>query len=494
MWLIKPLSSIFCLCFCICLLPIISFSQTVIAFHTDTADLVTRNEEKIRIDKIFITGNEKTKDYVIRREIDLHEGEVIKFGELEEMLLKDRQRIFNTRLFQKVETTAIPISDNLYDIIFEVSERWYAVPSPILKFVDRNFMDWWKNHNLDFSRVNYGGKFTHYNFRGRREKLSLGAQFGYTRSLHASYHIPYIDKSRINGLGFTIQYAEYKNIPLHTRNHYRRFIDVKDDDVNMLDGRNLREVYNAGVYFTRRPSFYNTHTVMLSFFANHIADPVLERNPYYLLTGNNSMRYFQLGYNFRRDMRDVFAYPLKGFMINVEATKRGLGIYNDVNLFSTTATYNHHVPLSKRLFFSNSFNGRISTPQKQPYLLLTGLGYGPFYVRGFEEYVIEGQHYLLNKTELKFELFKEDIALGRLMPLKQFSHFPFAVYPKILFDVGYVMMPDSYSTNDFLANKPIWSLGTGLDFVSFYDMVMRLEISRTSLRQNVFGLHFTAGI
>lgn len=477
-----------------CLLPLLSFSQTVISFNADSAEIASRSEDIIQIDNIFITGNDKTKDYVIRREISINQGERIQFGKLEELLLKERQRIFNTHLFQKVETTVIPISEDVYDVLFEVSERWYAVPSPILKFVDRNFMDWWKNHNLDFSRINYGGKFIHYNFRGRREKLSLSAQFGYTRSLSGSYYIPYIDKSRMNGMGFSMQYAEFKNVPLQTVNHLREFIDVKDNDVIIAEGRNLRKTFSAGAYFTRRPSFYNTHTVSLSFNSHYIADPVLERNPDYLLTGNNNMRYFQLGYKFRRDLRDVFAYPLNGFMIDVETVKRGLGIFNDVNLFSATATYNHHLPMGKGFYFSNSFNGRVSAPQKQPYLMLTGLGYGPTYVRGFEEYVIEGQHYLLNKTELKFELIKENIPLGGLMPLKQFSHFPIALYPKILLDAGYVFMPDYYANNSLLANKPIWSVGTGLDFVSFYDMVVRMEVSRTSYRQTIFGLHFAAGI
>lgn len=466
-------------------MPLWSFSQTVISFPTDSVATPDKEKQMVQIDRIFIHGNKKTKEYVIRREISLDEGEVVSIAELESILKEDRQRIFNTRLFQKVETTAIPLSDNLYDVLIEVSERWYVVPVPIFNLVDRNFNDWWENQERDLSRVNLGAKFTHYNFRGRREKLSLVAQFGYTRSLLAQYYVPYIDKTRKNGMGISLQYASNSNIPLQTIEHKRIFID---------DNKPLREVYGAALNFTRRASFYNTHTATLSFFSNFIADTVLAKNTKYLLTGNNSMRYFALGYNFRRDLRDVFSYPLRGFLINADVTKRGLGIFNDLNMFSVEATYNHHVPLSNKFFFSNSFTGRISTPQKQPYYLLTGMGYGGKLIRGFELYVIEGQHLLLNKTELKYELLKEEIALGGVMPLEQFRHFPFAVYPKVFLDAGYVFMPIPYPSNERLTNRPLWGGGAGLDMVSFYDFVFRMEYSFNSLGQQGFFLHFTAGI
>lgn len=470
---------------CFFFMPRLAFPQTVISFPADSASQPDKERQMVQIDKIFVHGNKKTKEYVIRREVSLEEGEVVSLAELEDILKEDRQRIFNTRLFQKVETTAIPLSDNLYDVLIEVSERWYVVPVPIFNLVDRNFNDWWENQERDLSRVNLGAKFTHYNFRGRREKLSLVAQFGYTRSMLAQYYVPYIDKTRKNGMGISLQYATNNNIPLRTTEHKRIFID---------DEKPLREVYGASLNFTRRASFYNTHTASLSFFSNYIADTVLALNPDYLMTGNNMLRYFSLSYNFRRDLRDVFSYPLRGFLINADVTKRGLGIFNDLNLFSVEATYNHHVPLNNKFFFSNSFTGRISAPKAQPYHLLTGMGYGGKYIRGYELYVIEGQHLLLNKTELKYELFKEDIALGGVMPLEQFRHLPFAVYPKLYLDAGYVFMPVSYPSNELLVNRPLWGGGAGLDVVSFYDFVFRMEYSFNSLGERGFFLHFTAGI
>ena len=444
----------------------------------------------VKIDKIFITGNKKTKDFIIKRELSIEEGKMVAYEDLEEILRKDRQKISNTRLFVKVEITALPLSNHLYDVLIEVSERWYVIPSPIFQLADRNFNDWWVNQNRDISRVNLGFKFTHYNFRGRSEKLSLLAQFGYARNFAASYYVPYIDRTRKNGMGLNFSYSEFTNVPVHTIGHKREFIGIEE-----LERKEpLRENYSVGLTFTRRASFYNSHSAFLSFNSNHVADTILKLNPNYLLTGNSSLRHFNLSYYFRRDLRDAINYPLKGFMVVAGAAKRGLGIYNDINLFSISASYNHHFPLGKKFYFSNAFSGRLSTPSKQPYQYLTGIGYGGEVIRGYDLYVIEGQHHFLNKTELKFQILKKDLSLGYLMPIEQFKYIPIAVYPKLFFDAGYVVTPQPYPTNERFTNIPLWGGGIGLDVVSFYDFVIRMEYAVNSHRERGFFLNFKAGL
>lgn len=474
---------VFCVSFLFAGLTAANAQVNVIPFKEDLAK-DTLVKHLVKIDKIFIKGNKKTKGYIIKRELSLEEGEVVAFEDLERILKEDRRKINNTRLFLQVEITAMPLSDRLYDLVIDVKERWYIVASPIFKLADRNFNDWWANQERDISRVNFGGKFTHYNFRGRGEKLALLAQFGYTRSFKGSYTIPYIDPTRKNGLGFSFVYAENTNIALRTTGHKREFFG---------EDRPLREIYAAGVTFSRRASFYNTHTAALSFYSNHLADTVLQLNPDYYLTGSNFLRYFNLSYNFRRDLRDSHAYPLRGFMINGYVNKMGLGIFNDINLFSAEATYRQYVPLGQKFFFSNAFTGRMSTPQFQPYELLSGLGYGG-YIRGYELYVIEGQHHLLNKSELKYQLLQKEFSLGKFMPLDQFRYASIAIYPKVFFDAGYVVMPIPYPTNEILTNKPIWGAGFGLDVISFYDFVFRTEVSFNSLGERGFFLDFAAGI
>ena len=55
------------------------------------------------ISQITIEGNKKTKDRVILREMDVAIGDTIKISDISKTLLRNRQYIFNTSLFQSVE-------------------------------------------------------------------------------------------------------------------------------------------------------------------------------------------------------------------------------------------------------------------------------------------------------------------------------------------------------------------------------------------------------
>ncbi|EMR03055.1 BamA/TamA family outer membrane protein [Cesiribacter andamanensis] len=439
----------------------------------------------LRIADIQIGGNEKTREYIIRREMSLHEGKLVAADELEELLAEDRKRITNTRLFVTVHTQLVPLGNNHVQVQIEVLERWYVVPVPIFSLADRNFNDWWTNQNRDMRRVNYGLKFNHYNFMGRAERMSVTAQFGFARSLRLAYYMPYIDKSRKNGLGFSALYFDNNNVALRTLNHKRIFLTN--------NGQEMRRTFGGSMTYTRRASFYNTHLLGASFYANTFADTVLRSNPEFHPQLQNDIRYFTLTYGFLREMRDNVSYPLRGFNISAYASKTGLGIFDDVNILEVDGTLGTHLPLAKRIFWSNTFNTRMSVAPKQPYYLMNGLGYGQKYVRGMELYVLEGQHHVLNKTELKWQMLNKEYNISRHMPLDQFSKIPLALYPKIFFDAAYVHMPNPQPGNDFLVNRPVWGTGIGLDIVSFYDFVLQLEYSMNSRMERGFFINMNRG-
>src|SRR5690606_41730575 len=62
-------------------------------------------------------------------------------------LIEDKNKLINTRLFNKVEIHLVEIDRFLVDLIIEVNERWYTFPIPILALSDRNFNDWIQNHD-----------------------------------------------------------------------------------------------------------------------------------------------------------------------------------------------------------------------------------------------------------------------------------------------------------------------------------------------------------
>ena len=140
---------------------------------------------------IVITGNKKTKDYIIKREMDIKPGDSILISTLTGRLQEMRENIYNTTLFVTVKVEPILLNAFECDIIVSVKERIYIFPIPQFQLVDRSFDEWWTKYNGSFSRVNYGIKFAHNNLSGRKDKLRLYVINGYTRNISASYNAPY---------------------------------------------------------------------------------------------------------------------------------------------------------------------------------------------------------------------------------------------------------------------------------------------------------------
>ena len=75
--------------------------------------------DRAHIENIIIRGNDKTKSYVIRREIPLEEGEVFSKAKIYEGMMN----LYNLQYFEAVEPNPYPGSENgLMDLIVDVSE------------------------------------------------------------------------------------------------------------------------------------------------------------------------------------------------------------------------------------------------------------------------------------------------------------------------------------------------------------------------------------
>ena len=224
-------------------------ASCVFAGHPERSESTSAGDT-VQIDKIFIIGQKKTKEHIIRRELSLADGQLMSREDLDKAIEEDNRKLINTSLFLSVDINIVELSEEKVDIIIRVEERWYFFPIPIFQLADRNFTEWWVNQNADFSRVEWGLKLRHFNFRGRREILNVTAQFGYTKLFRVSYQIPYIDKKQKLGLSFYGDYSTNKNIAYKTVGHRQHFLDSEDV---------LRDRWRAGVYLSLRPNFYSSH-------------------------------------------------------------------------------------------------------------------------------------------------------------------------------------------------------------------------------------------
>jgi outer membrane protein assembly factor BamA len=435
----------------------------------------------VTINRILIIGNKVTRENIISRELDIKSGDTISITRLTKLVEQDQQKIYNLRLFNKVEVRWLPISQQQVDLLVDVNERWYTFPVPVFELADRNFNEWWQNYNHDFRRVNYGLRLYQYNFRGRNETLRLTAQFGFTRRFELSYRIPYIDQKQKHGLSFDFSYSEPRNIAYFTNDHKLVF---------RQEQQSLRTSYNSGISYTFRKNFYQTHSFQFQNQQNAVADSIVFYNPNYFGEGNKTQSFSSLRYFFNADHRDVFAYPLKGYQFTAMAAKSGLG-FGNVNLWEWSASYARFTQLGHNYYFSNYTAAYASSPNNQPYYLYNALGYRRQLVKGYEVYVIEGPLFFLNKSTFRKKIFSRTWELDGLS-IEQFRYFPLAIYLKSYLDIGYV---DNYpyyenlNLNTRLSNRLLAGAGAGLDIVTAYDAVIRLEYTFTREKTQGFFLH-----
>lgn len=424
--------------------------------------------DSVHIDKVFIIGYKKTKEHIIRRELSISDGQILSRQDFQEAIEADKRKLINTSLFLSVEISVVELSPERVDIIIRVEERWYFFPIPIIQLADRNFTEWWVNQNADLSRLEWGIKLRHFNFRGRREVLSLTAQFGYTKLFRISYQFPYIDKNQKLGLSFYGDYATNKNIAYKTLDHRQQFMDSETV---------IRDRWRGGIYLGLRPNFYSSHRFGVHYSSINLADTVREQNPNYFMNASKYQDYIALSYDFTWDFRDFKSYPLSGAYFKIKADKIGLGIYDDVNILKVNAQYSRYFDLGKKFYYGANVTGHYSTPSDQPYYNYSAIGLNQDFLRGYERYVIEGQYFFMNKNSFRRLLFAFETDVSDIIKIKQFSKIPLSAYFTLNFDHGYVVNYPNYEENSLFTNRYIFGGGVGIDIISFYDFVMRWEYS-----------------
>ncbi len=449
--------------------------------HVNSSIADTTEFKSLKVNRVLIIGNKITRNRIIERELSLKPGDTVSVSRLSEILVKDKNKVYNLRLFNTVNIRSLQLDGGNIDLLVEVNERWYTFPSPIFELSDRNFNEWWQNYGHDFKRVNYGLRLVQRNFRGRNETVRLSVQFGYTRRYSLLYSIPNLDEKQKHGLSFGFDYGEPKNLAYFTSDHKLDYLEMK---------QTLKKSIGGNITYTYRRSFYETHSFQLEYRDSHVADTIVKLNPNYYPGGAQKIQFASISYSFTSDHRDVAAYPLKGYYFDGFLSKNGLG-FGDVNQFEGNVTYAKFIDLSKKTYLSNFTSLYASSPNTQPYALYSALGYRRQFIRGYEVYVIEGPKFFLNKTTLKKLIFSANYRFEE-MPLEQFRHFPVSIYLKSYVDVGYVENYPRYNEieiNNTLSDRLLAGAGAGIDLVLAYDNVMRFEYTFTREGTNGFFFH-----
>ena len=95
-------------------------------------------KQKLLIHNIVFIGNKVTKSAIIMRELLFAINDTLSKIDLDKKVIKSRENLLNTSLFNFVRIDTLAIEKNKLDVYITVSERWYTLPLPILEVADPN--------------------------------------------------------------------------------------------------------------------------------------------------------------------------------------------------------------------------------------------------------------------------------------------------------------------------------------------------------------------
>lgn len=436
---------------------------------------------KIFIATILIQGNKKTKDYIIIREMRFKQGDSVKASLLPALIEQSRSLVYNTQLFTEVAVTPQVTNDAL-SVSIDVNEKWYLYPTPQFQLVDRNLNEWLKRFNADLNRVVYGVKFVQYNFSGRRDQLRVSLLTGYARTISLSYSSPFSNRALTEGFAISGGYTQFREVNYRT---------TKNNLISNYTNKGfVRRTFGTSAAYIIRRGFYNSHVISLGYNTIKVDDSVaIKSGNDYFNSAINSAKFVDLSYAFRHLNVDNVNYPLKGRFGAVSLFKRGFGFRGGINLLEINARSAIYFPHGKGWNSSFQLSGKLKAPFDVAYINRRAFGFGDFYLRGLEYYVIDGVATALAQYTLKKKIISFNIPVP--FNIKVLSKIPVALFAKTFADAGTSYVPPAFDTR--LNNRLLYTAGFGLDILTLYDINLKLEYSFNQLGQNGLFLHMKGG-
>ena len=440
-------------------------------------------QAQITVSTIVLSGNTKTQNDIIIRELSFEKKVSYATGDLDKRIEKSKENLINLKLFNFVTINKTENKDST-EITIDVIEKWYIWPFPVFEISERNFNTWWKefaaNNYSDFSRLNYGVEFNWQNFRGRNELLKLKIRKGFKEHYLLGYEVPYFNKNKTIGFNTNLQFFRRKKTHFSTEKNKLNYLE--SDTFNSID-------YDLNTEIIYRKNLHQKHKLKFTYLQSTITDSIAILNPNYLGNSLSNTSIYSLSYIFEYENRDYINYPLHGFALSFGA-KKYLSEKANVKHFEFATKLDKYIEPYNRFYIGSSFKAKYSTEGEQPYFIQKALGYD-LYVRGYEYYVLDGQSYWLSKTAAKYALIEKTTFDIPYVKMKQFNKSHYSLYLGIFSDIGYVIDNQNQEQNS-INNSLLWGKGIALDYVTYYDKLLRIEYSINALGEKGVFLHFSS--
>ena len=154
-------------------------------------------------------------------------------------------------------------------------------------------------------------------------------------------------------------------------------------------------------------------------------------------------------------------------------------------MLTIDATYKKFIPHPKNYYSVFEVLTKLKAPFYQAYINQRAMGYNDLYLRGLENYVIDGVAAAISKYTFKKKIVSFTIPLP--FKIKAFPSIPFTIFAKTYADAGFSFNKKEFDSR--LNNRFLYSGGFGLDILTLYDFSIRFEYSFNQLGENGLFLH-----
>ncbi len=238
-----------------------------------------------------------------------------------------------------------------------------------------------------------------------------------------------------------------------------------------------RKVLRLDATYSYRPDVKQRHYFRMSYNNEEVADTILKINPLYYPGQLTHMKYVDFSYQYKYYNVDLISYPTRGFLFEGNLYKRGLDKVSNIWQAGARAVY--VIPFNpNQSFLHLEAIGSVRSPASNAYFNQRLFGYGYFQLRGLEYNVVDGSVGGALKTTLHQKLLS--FVLKNPFPSKTHDKFPIRIFLKAYGDLGYGYNKAPVSSNT-LNNTLLRTWGFGLDIVSVYDFVFKIEYSFNQL-------------
>lgn len=406
------------------------------------------------LDTIMVSGNEKTKSYVILDEMTLRQGTVVTPALLE----YDRNRIYSLGLFTRVDLWYDSLG-TVHFLLIDVRERWFFLPFPTFGFRDG-----------DPKKLYYGAGVLHTNVAGRNQKLYAALTLGYDPSASVSFLDPLLSRRASLYGAVSFSYSHAKN---------------KSAREEALTGEYHVTQFSLGVTLGHRFSLHETAGISLGYtsvtvpryFPGRTASP----------DGRDQFAWGTL--SFTHDSRDLAEYATRGIYAGLSMTQNGFG-ESALTYTRTTGDFRGYVPLDGHLSVAMRAFASMASGGDVPTYGRTYFGYGER-IRGFYNEVAEGEDLVLASAELRFAILPaRTIQVSGLPIPEQFTIWRFGISIALFADAG-----TTWLRNESPGLRSLCSgAGAGIHFLLPYSAIARLEYARNSAHRGEWILGFRGAI